>query len=207
MNLSTMVAMVALWAGPFCGDGNVDPGEDCLTCPEDVQCGACETCVGGVCLPEPLCTCGNGVPDPGETCETCADDVPCGPDELCKGGQCVLKCVPSAVTLDIVFVMDTSGSMGDEAADLCSEISGVQSELEALGLTVTVTLLGIAGNPGGPFECLTSNVNARLGSDLQLSRNAVQLDAQPRASLLRSLDRATQMPQTKLVADQGLSPI
>ncbi len=94
--------------------------------------------------------------------------VPCGPNELCKGGQCVLKCVPSAVTLDIVFVMDTSGSMGDEAAELCAEISGVRSELEALGLTVTVTLLGIAGNPGGPFECLTSNVNALFGSDLHL---------------------------------------
>ncbi len=49
-----------------------------------------------------------------------------------------------------------------------AEISQVQSELEALGLSLTVTLLGIAGNPGGPFDCLTDNVNDLLGSNLQL---------------------------------------
>ena len=89
-----------------------------------------------MCLPAPLCSCGDGVPDPDETCENCANDVPCGPNELCKNGECVPKCGPSTVPMDLVFVMDTSGSMGDEAAHLCAQISQVQSELEALGLSL-----------------------------------------------------------------------
>ena len=59
MSLSTIVVLMALSAGPFCGDENVDPGENCSNCPADVQCGLCETCVAGVCVPAPLCPCGD----------------------------------------------------------------------------------------------------------------------------------------------------
>ena len=35
---------------PFvCGDGVVDPGEDCSNCPQDVPCLGDTECVGGVC--------------------------------------------------------------------------------------------------------------------------------------------------------------
>jgi hypothetical protein len=33
----------------FCGDGFVDPGEDCQNCPADVGCAADETCLAGTC--------------------------------------------------------------------------------------------------------------------------------------------------------------
>ncbi len=71
-----------------CGNGVIDPGEDCETCPQDVQCDPDEECVAGVC--EPLC--GNGVIDPGEDCETCPQDVQCDPDEECVAGVCEPLC-------------------------------------------------------------------------------------------------------------------
>ncbi len=37
--------------GPYCGDGNVDPGETCATCPTDMPCPPGEVCSGGVCVP------------------------------------------------------------------------------------------------------------------------------------------------------------
>jgi len=56
---------------PYCGDGNLDEGEDCETCPADA----------GECNDDPEC--GDGVVDPGETCSNCPEDVgECkGPDD------------------------------------------------------------------------------------------------------------------------------
>ena len=34
---------------PLCGNGVVDPGEDCSTCPADVPCPPATTCAAGVC--------------------------------------------------------------------------------------------------------------------------------------------------------------
>ena len=72
----------------LCGNGVVDPGEDCATCPQDVPCDPGEECVSGVCAP----LCGNGVVDPGEDCDTCPQDVQCAADEECIGGVCVPLC-------------------------------------------------------------------------------------------------------------------
>ncbi|MHC4414589.1 MAG: hypothetical protein ACYS0G_04830 [Planctomycetota bacterium] len=71
-----------------CGNGTIDPGEDCANCPQDVPCPPGTECVGGVCQP----LCGNGVPDPGEDCANCPQDVPCQPDEECVGGVCQPLC-------------------------------------------------------------------------------------------------------------------
>ncbi|MCZ6542230.1 MAG: hypothetical protein O6768_01040, partial [Planctomycetota bacterium] len=38
---------------PCCGNGVVEPGEDCSNCPADVQCPPGEECVAGVCGPPP----------------------------------------------------------------------------------------------------------------------------------------------------------
>jgi len=51
-----------------CGNGIVEPGENCSNCPADV----------GVCSPN----CGNKKIDPGETCQTCPTDV----------WSCITKC-------------------------------------------------------------------------------------------------------------------
>ena len=74
--------------GGLCGNGVIDPGEDCDTCPQDVQCAPGEACVAGVCVP----LCGNGVIDPGEDCDTCPQDVQCAPGEECVAGVCVPLC-------------------------------------------------------------------------------------------------------------------
>ena len=53
----------------ICGNGIVDPGEDCKNCPQDVK----------------ACTafCGNGIAEEAETCTNCPEDVP-----ICKATTC-----------------------------------------------------------------------------------------------------------------------
>ena len=65
--------------------------------------------------------------------------------------------------VEVVFVMDTSGSMSGEAAALCNAISMVEGELMALGIEATSHLLGITAAPGGSFGCLTNSVLGLLG--------------------------------------------
>ena len=68
--------------------------------------------------------------------------------------------------VDIVFTMDTSGSMDDEADALCEQLEGVFSDLAALGLDdVRVFIWGITEDADAPehqdageFTCLTDNV-------------------------------------------------
>lgn len=68
--------------------------------------------------------------------------------------------------VDLVFVMDTSGSMDDEAEALCGIIADVESELEALGAELQVTILGITedADDDSDFPCLTDNVADLLGT-------------------------------------------
>jgi len=71
--------------------------------------------------------------------------------------------------VDIVFLMDTSGSMDDEAQALCDSISGVADRLAQLGLTdFQVTLLGITEDAGDDpdFPCLTDNARDLLGASV-----------------------------------------
>ncbi len=72
----------------LCGNGVVDPGEDCANCPTDVPCPAGTECVVGVCEP----SCGNGVVDPGEDCANCPTDVQCPPGTECVAGVSVGLC-------------------------------------------------------------------------------------------------------------------
>lgn len=68
-----------------CGDGNVDPGEQCGE-PTMGNCAApCTTCVGCTCAVVPP-TCGDAVVCGDESCEQDAD---CGPGQVCSGCQCV----------------------------------------------------------------------------------------------------------------------
>ena len=92
------VLVVACWflvskaiAGPdLCGNGRVDPGENCLTCPEDVICLECEECLGVECIFKGCPgDCGNGRIDKGEDCFTCPEDVLCDICNTCINSKCV----------------------------------------------------------------------------------------------------------------------
>ena len=82
------IYFVTIARDPVCGNGVIDPGEDCSTCPADVPCPPGEECVGGICQP----LCGNGVVDPGEDCEICPADVICPPGDECVDGICQVLC-------------------------------------------------------------------------------------------------------------------
>lgn len=91
----------------------------------------------------------------------------CGSDNLYSGGvQDLVQCPP----IDIVFLMDTSGSMEDEAAALCTAIEGVERELLRRGARVAaITLLGItetAADTDDPeaYACITRHVAETYGT-------------------------------------------
>jgi len=80
-------------------------------------------------------------------------EVPCGPDPVCG-------------PLEIVFIVDTSGSMGDEAAALCTKLPQITADLAAGGITVQAHVLGITETPGRNFACLSTDVVTLLGGNV-----------------------------------------
>ncbi|MBU0717262.1 MAG: hypothetical protein KJ749_03360 [Planctomycetes bacterium] len=101
----------------------------------------------------------------------CDDGSPCTAD-VCAAGTCVNTPIPGCVPCDpspicspveLVFIMDTSGSMRDEAEALCMLMPQIVVGLESLGITVVPTFLGITETPGGEFDCLTDDVVSLLG--------------------------------------------
>lgn len=92
----------------------------------------------------------------------CGDDLVPTP----FGVRDLVECPP----IDIVFLMDTSGSMEDEAAALCAAIRNVETELLRRGAEVAnVTLLGItetAEDTSDPvaFGCITAHVAETYGT-------------------------------------------
>ncbi len=77
--------------------------------------------------------------------------------------QCGCACDYPRGVVDVVFVVDTSESMADEAAALCSAIPDVINAISNQGALVNPMVLGITETPGGDFGCLTSSVAATLG--------------------------------------------
>lgn len=105
------------------------------------------------------------------TSDQCADGNACTQD-ACLSNFCVNTaepgCIPCSPTytcapIDIVFILDTSGSMKDEEAALCSTISQIVSNLEALGVSVSPSILGISQTPDHSFSCISSNVITLFG--------------------------------------------
>ena len=66
--------------------------------------------------------------------------------------------------IDIVVLFDTSGSMDDDAAALCSSVSTIESDLSTIGFDPVVTVLGITDAPGGSYSCLSGSVSGMFGS-------------------------------------------
>ena len=106
------------------------------------------------------------------TSDDCNDNLPCTED-ICLDGVCrnlpIPGCVPCEVSysqcppVEIVFIMDTSGSMRDEAAALCSAMDNVVAEMNTRGFRVYPTFLGITQIPGGAFSCVLDTVVGNFG--------------------------------------------
>jgi len=110
---------------------------------------------------------GDGFPA-GADCDDFDPEVNPGQEEVAlnlKDDDCDLRTtdVLAECGVEVVFTMDTSGSMNDDAAALCSRISQVKTDLFALGIDAKTHLLGIAGIRGGAFSCLTDHVRRLLG--------------------------------------------
>ena len=97
----------------------------------------------------------NGIADSCEIAEGLAED--CNLDGI--PDDC-----PQCPPVDIVFVMDTSSSMNDEAAVICASISALATSIANQGIDLSADYLGISDNPGGSFGCLTDNVISLLGT-------------------------------------------
>ncbi len=100
---------------------------------------------------------GNGIPD--------SDDIANGTSQDCNGDGIPDEC-PNCPPLDLVFVMDTSGSMSDEGQALCATIGQVVTDLGAQGINVQTTILGITAGPSGNFPCLVDSVENLYGPDV-----------------------------------------
>jgi hypothetical protein len=98
---------------------------------------------------------GNGVPD--------ACDIALGTSEDCNNDGVPDECA-ICPQVEVVFIMDTSTSMNDEASALCNGILQMTANLEAAGLTVSARYLGICDAPGGSFGCLEGSVAGLLGT-------------------------------------------
>ncbi|MCH8146690.1 MAG: hypothetical protein IH987_01675 [Planctomycetes bacterium] len=98
---------------------------------------------------------GNGIPDECDILDGTSND--------CNGNGIPDECDLIVPPVDLVFIMDTSGSMDDEARALCCDLESAILNLGLAGFDITTTLLGITENPGGDFACLESNVRDEFG--------------------------------------------
>ncbi|MBN2185124.1 MAG: T9SS type A sorting domain-containing protein [Candidatus Krumholzibacteriota bacterium] len=94
----------------------------------------------------------NGLPD---ECDVAVND--CNLDGI--PDDC-----PDCPPVEIIFIMDTSASMDDEAAVLCGSMDQVVATLEMIDLGVESLLLGICDLPGGPYGCLEDHITNLLGT-------------------------------------------
>jgi hypothetical protein len=118
-----------------------------------------------------------GATAPGGGCKRaidCDDDDACTVDQ-CNAGTCMNVPIPDCVrctidpgcdSIDLVFVLDTSGSMRDEAAALCSTIDYVVAEITDLNVDINVQILGISEIPRLGFDCVSDYVVNLFGADV-----------------------------------------
>src|SRR5690606_24542645 len=82
------------------------------------------------------------------------------------------ECRSCGAPVQLVFAVDTSGSMDDESAVICSNLNAIIAELAAEGITVDATLYAIgldanddySDDPEGDFDCLENHIGAALGT-------------------------------------------
>ncbi len=108
----------------------------------------------------------------------CALDSDCDDGDACTNDVCVssvctfppitgcVSCSPtlSCPPIDLVFIMDTSGSMRDEGAALCANIDQILADLTSQRLSAEISVLGITETPADGFGCLSDSVSSLLCS-------------------------------------------
>jgi hypothetical protein len=140
----------------FAGDavhvlGRCDAGGDpALDCDGDGVYDYCEIALG-----QELDCNGNGRPDHCDLTDLVSAD--------CNGDGIPDEC-PVCPPVEVVFIMDTSTSMDDEASALCGDLVTVIARLESAGLEVSPSLLSICNLPGGAYGCLTDRIDLLLGT-------------------------------------------
>ncbi|MCH8148564.1 MAG: hypothetical protein IH987_11305, partial [Planctomycetes bacterium] len=111
---------------------------------------------------------------------SCTTDADCVDSNACLQGTCAegicefverpdcLPCFgpPTCPPVEIVFLMDTSGSMVDEATAICENINQIVLDLAAGGMLITPHFLGITETPDEGFDCLNSDVVTMLGGEV-----------------------------------------
>ncbi|MBN1885088.1 MAG: hypothetical protein JW876_06155, partial [Candidatus Krumholzibacteriota bacterium] len=97
----------------------------------------------------------NGVPD------DC--DIESGASDDCNLDGIPDDC-PDCPPVEVIFIMDTSASMDDEASILCGRMDQVITTLEAADLDVVPLLLGVCDLPGGIYGCLQDHIVNLLGT-------------------------------------------
>jgi hypothetical protein len=104
------------------------------------------------------CNC-NDVPDECDIATATLHDVAPAdgvPDE------CVANCPP----LDVVIILNTRGSIAEEASGLCVAIDQVAQAVQQLGLSVRTTALGVTTRPSKGLECVGDDVVHLLGAEV-----------------------------------------
>ncbi|UCG33323.1 MAG: hypothetical protein JSU68_01585, partial [Phycisphaerales bacterium] len=155
-----------------CTEDTCDPETGTVThiaidarCDDGVQCtvDSCDRELG--CVSEP----DDGFCDDGDDCtiDSCDPESGCEHvfDDTDSDGNGVPDCI-TCPALDVVFVMDTSGTISDEAEILCARIDSVIAKLALAGIDFNATIWGITQTPGGAFSCLTDTVANALGTDV-----------------------------------------
>ena len=116
---------------------------------------------GGAELPD--CN-GNDTPDSCDIASATSSD--------CDGNDVPDECAACATPVDVVFNVDTSGSMNDEALVLCQNMASIVSDLDAEGITIHPTLLAVGVDTDSSytndpdFSCLTNDVGTAVGVDV-----------------------------------------
>ncbi len=133
-----------------CGDGSVDEGEEC----DDGDANG----VGAACNPD--CTenvCGDGVESPFEECDIGDENGPDGPcSTMCtiNPSSCGVQAYEAMLEVspvDIIIVIDNSGSMGGEIKGVQDNINiNFASIIEDSGLDYRVILVSEHGKYQGP---------------------------------------------------------
>jgi acetylornithine deacetylase/succinyl-diaminopimelate desuccinylase-like protein len=90
-------------------------------------------------------------------------DLTAGTSLDCNNDSFPDEC-PICPLVEVSFIMDTSTSMNDEGAALCSDIEQVVADLEADLIDVDTELMAIAYVGTGIYDCLTEYVMGNYGT-------------------------------------------
>ncbi|MCC6625225.1 MAG: tandem-95 repeat protein [Deltaproteobacteria bacterium] len=79
------------------------------------------------------------------------------------------ECATCSSPVEMVFMVDTSASMDDEASSLCGNLTDIVEALRQENIVVNPTIWGVGAfgaGQGAAYSCLTSRVGDSLGTDV-----------------------------------------